>query len=216
MLADLVSVSVPAVAVGTVAVELGEVTAVPAGFRAVTVAVLTTPPASTSAWVITYGALVVQVVVAPGASVVVGQVVVPTFASTTASPVSVTAPVFVARKAYATRSPASVRPFAFTSVGVPADFVRVRVAAVDVGVAVEEAFEVTVAPAGLRPVTRAVLATVPASTSAWVTTYGAVVAQLVVAPGARLVVVQVVAPTSGSTTARPVIVCAPVFVTANV
>ena len=47
---------------------------------------------------IVYGAVVVQVVLAPGASVVVGQVVAPTFASTTASPVIVTAPVFVTGK----------------------------------------------------------------------------------------------------------------------
>ena len=55
-----------------------------------------------------------------------------------------------------------------TSTGVPAVLVSASVAVVEVGVAVDDGFEVTVAPAGLRPVTVAVLATVPASTSAWV------------------------------------------------
>ena len=58
-------------------------------------AVLLTAPASTSACVIMYGAVVVQVVLAPGASVVATQVVAPTLASTTATFVSVCAPVFV-------------------------------------------------------------------------------------------------------------------------
>ncbi|GAB2588435.1 hypothetical protein GCM10009593_29270 [Microlunatus antarcticus] len=97
----------------------------------------------------------------------------------------------------------------------PADLVNCRVAVAFVGVVVDEAFEVTVVPAGVRPVTRAVLATAPASTSVCVIVYGADVVQVVDAPGARLVVVQVVAPTFGSTTARPVIVCAPLFVTAK-
>ena len=73
-----------------------DVIVAPVGFFPVTVAVLATAPASTSAWVITYGFVVVHVVRAPGASVVVGHVVAPTFASTTASAVMVWTPVFVA------------------------------------------------------------------------------------------------------------------------
>ena len=61
-------------------------------------AVLLTVPASTSAWVIVYAAVVVQVVLAPGASVVAGQVVAPTLASTIATVVRVCAPVLVTRK----------------------------------------------------------------------------------------------------------------------
>ena len=60
----------------------------------------------------------------------------------------------------------------------------------------------------------AVLFTAPASTSAWVTAYGAVVVQVVLAPGARRAsATQVVAPTLASTMATFVRVSAPVFVT---
>ena len=59
---------------------------------------LFTAPASTSAWVIVYGAVVVQVVAAPGASVVAVQVVAPTLASTIATVLRVTAPVLVTPK----------------------------------------------------------------------------------------------------------------------
>ena len=95
----------------------------------------------------------------------------------------------------------------------PAVLVRVSVASVDVAVEVLEAFDVTVAPAGFRPVTVAVLFTAPAFTSACVIAYGAVVVQVVLAPGASVVAGQVVAPTFASTTATLVIVCAPVLVT---
>ena len=84
-----------------------------------------------------------------------------------------------------------------------------------VGVAVEAGFDATAVRAGSRPVAVAVLLTAPASTSAWVIVYGVVVVQVVVAPGARVVAGQVVAPTLASTTARVVIVCAPEFVTAK-
>ncbi|GAA3026254.1 hypothetical protein GCM10017559_60190 [Streptosporangium longisporum] len=57
----------------TVAVEGSEVTAGPVGGVPVAVAVLTTVPASTSAWVMTRVPL--QVVEACGARVVVGQVI---------------------------------------------------------------------------------------------------------------------------------------------
>ncbi|GAB2588456.1 hypothetical protein GCM10009593_29310 [Microlunatus antarcticus] len=50
MLASLVSCSDDVVDVGTLALEPADVTVVPAGFFAVTVAVLATVPASTSAW----------------------------------------------------------------------------------------------------------------------------------------------------------------------
>ena len=49
------------------------------------------------------------------------------------------------------------------------------------------------------PVAVAELATVPASTSAWVTTYAAAV-QVVPAPGARVVAGQLTVPTLGSVT----------------
>ena len=65
-------------------------------------------------------------------------------------------------------SPASTRPLPLTSTGVPAVLVSERVATLEVGVAVEELFEVTVPPAGLRPVAVAVLVTAPEFTSAWV------------------------------------------------
>ncbi|GAB2588528.1 hypothetical protein GCM10009593_29440 [Microlunatus antarcticus] len=90
--ADLVRVRLDTCVVAVEVVEAFEVTRVPCGLRAVTVAELLTVPASTSAWVIAYGVVVVQVVVAPGASVVTGQVVAPTLASTTASVVSVDVP----------------------------------------------------------------------------------------------------------------------------
>ena len=65
-------------------------------------------------------------------------------------------------------SPASTRPLVLTSVGVPAVLVRLRVATLDVGVAVQELGEVTAPPAGLRLVAVAVLLTLPEFTSAWV------------------------------------------------
>ena len=55
-----------------------------------------------------------------------------------------------------------------TSTGVPAVLARVTDETVDVGVVVDDAFEVTVAFVGLLPVAVAVLFTAPASTSAWV------------------------------------------------
>ncbi|GAB2588485.1 hypothetical protein GCM10009593_29360 [Microlunatus antarcticus] len=213
--AVLVSARLSTCEVGVVVDEALEVTVAPAGLRPVTVAVLLTAPPFTSVCVITYGAVVVQVVLAPGASVVTGQVVAPALASTTASELTVCAPVLVTAKAYAMRSPASTRPLVFVSVGVPAVLVRVSVDVVEVGVAVEAAFEVTVAPAGFRPAAVAVLLTAPASTSAWVITYGAVVEQVVLAPGASVPATQVVAPTFASAMATPVTVTAPVLVTPN-
>ncbi|GAB2588469.1 hypothetical protein GCM10009593_29330 [Microlunatus antarcticus] len=103
-----------------------------------------------------------------------------------------------------------------TSVGVPAVLTSPRLETADTWTAVEAAFEVTVAPAGLRPVTVAVLLTAPESTSAWVIVYAVLVVQVVAAPGASVVATQVVAPTFGSATASAVIVSAPVFRAANV
>ncbi|GAB2588462.1 hypothetical protein GCM10009593_29320 [Microlunatus antarcticus] len=102
-----------------------------------------------------------------------------------------------------------------TSVGAPAVLVRVSVAVADVGVVVEETFDVTATFVGLRPAAVAVLTTAPASTSAWVITYGAAAVQVVVAPAASTVAGQLVAPTLASVTATPVIVSDPVLVTAK-
>ncbi|GAB2588496.1 hypothetical protein GCM10009593_29380 [Microlunatus antarcticus] len=99
--------------------------------------------------------------------------------------------------------------------GVPAVLVRASVAVVAVGVDVVEALDVTAVPAGLRPVAVAVLATAPASTSAWVIVYGAVVVHVVLAPAASVVAGQVVAPTLASAIATAVTVCVPVLVTRN-
>ena len=145
-----------------------DVTVVPAGLRPVIVAVLFTAPASTSACVIVYAAVVVQVVDAPGASVVAGQLVAPTLASTTATPVMVVAPVLSTRKLYVIRSPASTRPLLFTSTGLLARLVSTRADWVAVVTVALELAEVTVAPAGFFVVAVAVLLTRPASTSAWV------------------------------------------------
>ncbi|GAB2588451.1 hypothetical protein GCM10009593_29300 [Microlunatus antarcticus] len=96
--ADLVRLSVEVVAVGVEVAETLDVIRVPAGLRPVAVAVLLTAPASTSACVIVYGAVVVHVVVAFGASVVAGQVVAPTLASTIAVVEIVWTPVFATTK----------------------------------------------------------------------------------------------------------------------
>ena len=61
-----------------------------------------------------------------------------------------------------------MRPLPLVSVGALADLVRFSVAVVAVDVEVDDGFEVTVVPAGLRAVSVAVLLTAPASTSAWV------------------------------------------------
>ena len=101
----LVSVGVPAV-LASDRVEIwvsevlvdddAEVTVLPPGFRADAVAVLVTVPLFTSAWVIVY--VPVQVVAAPGARVVAGQVTALSRLSLTATVVSVAVPVLVTRK----------------------------------------------------------------------------------------------------------------------
>ena len=82
------------------------------GVLPLAVAVLTTDPASTSACVSVY--VFVQVVVAPGASELTGQLTVPTFGSVTPTLVSVTLPVFFTRNEYAIVAPTAL------PLGVPA------------------------------------------------------------------------------------------------
>ncbi len=70
-----------------------EVAVPPSGPVPVAVAVLSTDPAFTSAWVMVCRP--VQTVESPGARVVAGQVTVPTAASATATAVSVRSPVLI-------------------------------------------------------------------------------------------------------------------------
>ena len=96
----------------SVSVESVAPTGDPVGGVAVAEAVLATWPASMSACVIVYVA--VHVVDSPGASVVTGHRTVPTLASVTATPLTVTLPVFVTTNAYVIVEPALV------PLGVPA------------------------------------------------------------------------------------------------
>ena len=112
-------------------------------------------------------------------------------------------------------SPASTVPLRFTSTGAAATLSSDICRSELVGVLVEDAFEVTVAPPGVRADAVAVLSTVRASASTWVIVYGVVVEQVVDAFGARVVATQVVAPTLASAIASPVRVVAPVFVRAK-
>ncbi|GAB2588419.1 hypothetical protein GCM10009593_29240 [Microlunatus antarcticus] len=93
--AFLTRLSVDAIEVAVDVASAFDVMRLPIGARVVAVATLSTDPASTSAWVITYGVVVVHVVVEFGASVVTGQVVGPAFASWMVSAVSVCRPVLV-------------------------------------------------------------------------------------------------------------------------
>src|SRR6478672_5922736 len=112
-------------------------------------------------------------------------------------------------------SPASVIPLPFTSTGAAADLTRPIDAAVDTGVSVLAGGDVTGPPVGGVPVAVASLCTMPASTSAWVITYGAEATQVTVAPGARGPAGQVTAPTLESDTDTLVSVTGPVLVTAK-
>ena len=85
--ACLSSVRVATVLVGVLVVSVVGGTEVPSGPVAVAVAVLSTVPASTSAWVITYSA--VQVVEDPGTRVAVGQATGPALGSSTMTSVRV-------------------------------------------------------------------------------------------------------------------------------
>ena len=150
----------PGVRVIGVTTELVAVTAAPVGGVPLAVAVLFTVPASTSACVSVYD--FVHVVVAAGASCDTGQDTVPTFGSLTPTLVNVTLPVFFTRNEYAIVEPADIPD------GAPADFVNVIAGPAGIVVSVESAF-VRADPVGGVPVAVAVLATCPASTSAWVT-----------------------------------------------
>ena len=75
----------------------GEVVTWPLGGSPLAVAVLLTTPAFTSAWVMVYGALAVQVSLTPGASVKLGQPTAPAVGSVTPTEVRVTLPVLVTR-----------------------------------------------------------------------------------------------------------------------
>jgi hypothetical protein len=188
-----------------VTTELVVVTAEPVGGVPVAVAVLFTVPASTSACVNVY--VFVHVVVAAGASCDTGQDTVPTFGSLTPTLVNVTLPVFFTRNEYAIVEPADMPD------GAPADFVSV-IAGVRVTGVVVELVVVTAAPVGGVPDAVAVLFTVPASTSAWVTVYVAV--QVVEIPGSSEVTGHETVPTFESLTPTVVSVTLPVFFTTNV
>ena len=122
----------------------------------------------------------VQVVDAPGASVVAGQEIAPAVGSVTATEVRVTVPVFLTRNDHAILSPRSVLPLPLTSV-TAAVLVSGRVEVWATGVDVEELLDVTVVLAGFLPVAVAVLVTTAASPSACEMVY-AVVVHVVEAP----------------------------------
>ena len=74
-----------------------ELIGVPPGGVPWAVAVLLTTPASTSAWVMVWAVVAVQVSAAPGARVELGHVVAPAVGSVTPTLVRVTVPVLVTR-----------------------------------------------------------------------------------------------------------------------
>ncbi|MPN36063.1 hypothetical protein SDC9_183568 [bioreactor metagenome] len=106
--------------VGVVVVDGAESMVLLAGSVPWDVAVFLTLPSVTSSAVIVYTESAVQTSVAPGASVVLGQLTEPTFASVTPTPVSGTSPGLETSKVYWMVSPASDRPLPLTSTGVPA------------------------------------------------------------------------------------------------
>ncbi len=142
-----------------VSVESVAVTMLADGDLPDAVAVFATCPESTSVCVSAY--VFVQVVDAPGASELTGQVIVPALGSVTPTVVRVTLPELVTMNVYAMVAPAT-KPD-----GVPACLSTV-IAGVRVIGAVADAVVVTAAPVGGVPVAVAVLLTTPASTSAWV------------------------------------------------
>ena len=114
------------------------------------------------------GAVAVQVVDAPGARVVAGQVTAPAVGSLTATLVSVVVPVFLTRNDQAIRV-AEVGLAVAVDVGDRGRLgQRAGSTAWATGVSVDDGFDVHVAPPGPCPVAVAVLVTTPASTSAWV------------------------------------------------
>ncbi len=120
-------VSAGVAAIGVLVVSGGLVVVPPPGVVPVAVAVLSTTPAFTSACVIV--CVPVQVVEAPGASVVTGHTAAASsWASLITRPVSVTLPVFVTRNVYAIVLPAVLPE------GVPAVLSMVSAAVKVIGV----------------------------------------------------------------------------------
>lgn len=160
--------------------------------------------------------MAVQVVEAPGASVVDGQLMAdrPVRGSVMATAVSATLPVLVTRNENVWVS-ASDAPIGAVSVVIATDLANVTVFVWLIGVAVDELFDTTVGPDGGVPDAEAVLMIDPAFTSVWVMVRVAV--QVVDPPGANVVDGQVMAerPVRGSVTPIDVSVTLPVFVTAN-
>ena len=142
----------------------------PCGSRPLATTPFVTVPASTSAWVMTYGAAAAQVVAAWGASVVAGQLKVSPAESVTASPVTVVEPELVTVTAQPTWSPRSVRPSPSRSVTTPAA-VTARAAGWRTGAWPDADGEVTARPSGPRPAAVATVETAPAATSAGATTW---------------------------------------------
>ena len=102
-----------------------------------------------------------QVTEAPGTSRAPAQPVGATFASRTPTAPTVTVPVFVTTKVYATVSPASVRPLRLASTGVPAVLSSTSVARAASGVLVVSVGDVVRVPVGVSPDTVALLSTTP-------------------------------------------------------
>ena len=155
-------------ATGVLVVSLS-VTLVPDGAVPVVVPVLSTLPASTSAWFSVYVA-VEQVTEAPGASGPEGHVTLglapPNSGSCTVTGFRVTLPVFVTLKVYGILSPAS-GPLPSRSSIAPAVFFSRIAGKAATGVLVDEV-SVTWTPLVPVPLAVAVLSTIPAFTSDWV------------------------------------------------
>ena len=110
-----------------------------------------------------------QVVVAPGANVVTGQVTEPAFGSLTATEWMVVVPVLRTRNDHWIRSPRSVWPSTFRSM-TEADLVTDSPETWSMGVSADDGGETTGPPWGSAAEAVAVFETTPASTSAWVMT----------------------------------------------
>ena len=184
--------------------ELVEVTVTAAGETPDAVAVLTSVPASTSAWVSVYA--FVHVVEAPGSRLVTGQVTVPTIGSLTPTDVRGRLPLFRTTNVYVTVEP-TVLPDRE-----PADLVRLIFGLGGI-VTVLVSLAVSAGPVGGLAVTLAVLTTDPLVTSACVRKYCAV--QVTVPPTATVVVGQEMPVTLGSLMLMPDSVVWPVLVTTN-
>src|ERR1035437_483105 len=95
--ADFTMLMVAVWATGVVVDEVDVTGGGPLGGVPLAVAVLLTTPAFTSAWVMVWTAAAVQVSLAPGRSVELGQLTVPAVGSLTPTEVRVTVPVLVTR-----------------------------------------------------------------------------------------------------------------------